>query len=180
MRDRTVIGVLALLALMRGRRPDIPWGTGWYWPVPSVRYPSGVVRHPVVSDGFNESRAHPGVDIVIQGDPNHAPAGTPITAARAGAVWSVQKTPRGWSVVVDHGKPFATFYQHLQSVEALAKGMPVAAGQRLGVMGIDPLDKQRVRHLHFAVWFDGYGDIASVDPAPVIGGWLRPGTWSVT
>jgi murein DD-endopeptidase MepM/ murein hydrolase activator NlpD len=193
MRDRTVIGVLAFLALMRGRGASVPWGGGWYWPVPSVRYPDGRTYSPIITDGLGSPRGsgtHWGVDIMFRGyrtgddltepPPYFAPVGTPITAARAGHVWSVAKSPRGWSVVIDHGKPFATFYQHLASVSALAKGMTVSAGQRIGTMGIDPLDAQKVRHLHFAVWFDGMGDAASVDPAPVIGNWLRPSTWSVT
>lgn len=190
MRGRTVIGLLALLALMRGRRSasSIPWGVGWAWPVPPVRFPDGKVFRPGITHELEAG--HAGVDIMFRGyrtgddltepAPYFAPVGTPITAARDGRVWSVAKTARGWGVVVDHGKPFATFYQHLQSVEALAKGMPITAGQRLGTMGIDPLDASKVRHLHFAVWFDGMGDAASVDPSPVIGGWALPAPWSVT
>lgn len=191
MRDRTVIGVLALLLLMRGRRPThgVPWGAGWSWPVPPVRYPDGRTYPPGVTQALKPG-VHDGVDIMFRGyrtgddltqpAPYFAPAGTPILAARTGRVWSVAKTARGWAIVLDHGKPFATFYTHLHSVEALAKGMPVASGQRLGTMGIDPLDAQQVRHLHFAVWFDGMGDAASVDPTPVIGSWPRPAPWSVT
>lgn len=192
MRDRTVIGGLLLLAMLRGagrNSSGVPWGAGWYWPVPPVRFPDGRTFNPGITQALKPG-VHDGVDIMFRGyrpgddltepAPYFAPVGTPITAARSGVVWSVAKSPRGWSVVVDHGRPFATFYQHLQSVEALAKGMRIGAGQRLGTMGIDPLDAAKVRHLHFAVWFDGFGDSASIDPSPVIGGWQHPATWSVT
>lgn len=177
MRDRAVITAVLFAAFIADRGKRVPWGDGWYWPVPSVRMPDGHVYDAGVTNEFK--RDHYGVDIMFRDAAGayFAPPGTPITAARAGRVWNVAKTARGWTVVLDHGKPFATFYQHLQSVAALGKGMPVAAGQRLGVMGIDPTDPQRVRHLHFAVWFDGMGDGASVDPSPVIGGWRRPATW---
>ena len=111
------------------------------------------------------------------------PEGTPVLAARAGKLWSVQQTARGLSVVVDHGKPFATFYQHLASVDpAIAgggnpslafRGMAIEAGQRLGTVGIDPTDPSKVRHLHFAVWYNGSGDGSSVDPSSVMPGWRR-------
>jgi len=175
MRDRDVIGFGVLAVLLMGYK-RIPWGGGWWWPVPEVIM-SGASYLPQVTNG--PTAAHAGSDIMFRTKAGtyFAPVGTPITAARAGKVWSVSKTARGWGVVLDHGRPFATFYQHLASVTALVKGMPVAAGQPLGTMGYDPLDASRVRHLHFSVWFDGFGDAASVDPTGVIGSWLRPGAW---
>jgi murein DD-endopeptidase MepM/ murein hydrolase activator NlpD len=106
-----------------------------------------------------------------------APPGVPILAARPGTVWSVTKSPKGWSVVINHGAPFATYYQHLDMV-VVAKGMPVIAGTMLGTMGWDPQQgASAFRHLHFAVWLNGHGDASSVDPGSVIGKWTRPPDW---
>ena len=111
-----------------------------------------------------------------------APPNTPILAAKDGRVWSVQKTPRGWAVVIDHGKPWATFYQHLERVdlEPHAHGKSqsgiattVKAGDMIGTMGFDPLDSAKLRHLHFAPWYEGHGDSAVVDPAGEIANWRR-------
>jgi len=116
-----------------------------------------------------------GVDIMYKGRTEgfYAPVGTPITAAKSGKVWSVDHTRRGWAVVIDHGPPFATFYQHLEDVEPwLRKDAAVTAGHRMGVMGADPTDPERIRHLHFEVWWKG-AEGSAVDPAPMLGGAQR-------
>lgn len=104
-----------------------------------------------------------------------APVGTPILAARAGAVWSVQERSDGggWSIVLDHGKPWATYYTHLSTVNLAAHrsgkradGGPaqvVDAGTVLGTMGGNKADSERIRHLHFEAWYQGTGPSASVD-----------------
>lgn len=175
--DVIALAVLGAVVLKRGGDP-VQWGAGWWFPVPDVRMPDGHTYRSQVSHEFEAG--HPGVDILYKRNGQwFAPVGTPITSARAGTVWSVTKSPRGWSIVIDHGKPFATFYQHLET-PGVSKGQPVIAGQMLGTMGIDPLDKARVRHLHFAVWYKGAGDGASVDPMAVIDKWRRPPTWTKT
>jgi murein DD-endopeptidase MepM/ murein hydrolase activator NlpD len=98
-----------------------------------------------------------------------APEGTPIVAANAGTVQRVARSPRGWSIVVDHG-PVLTFYQHLETT-AVRQGERVTAGQRLGTMGADPLDAQHVRHLHFEVWQRVGADVAHLDPQPLMAPW---------
>lgn len=112
--------------------------------------PSGVIG----ADGFASSPMH------------FAPVGTPILAARAGKVYSVHERTDGggWSVVLDHGKPWATYYTHLRWV-GVDVGDVVTAGQPIGVMGGNLGDGSRVRHLHFEVWFQGHGASASVDVA---------------
>lgn len=139
------------------------WGEGWHWPVPGDA---------IVSQEF-KSGIHVGLDIMYRDSEHYyAPVGTPVLAARAGNIWSTGTTARGMNVVIDHGPPFATFYQHLDSV-IVSHGQYVEAGEQIGTMGIDPTDEQQVRHLHFAVWYKGNGDSASVDPGPVINGWER-------
>lgn len=199
--DELLIGGGILLAMLTLGR-SIEWGDGWVWPIPDLidRSPAGVDRTlvpqvPTVSQEFrgaSDPRPHLGVDLMYRarGWPRNftAPPGVPVAAARSGTLWSVSRTPRGWAVVVDHGPPWATFYQHLEAVDpAVAKGaqgvarggpgMQLAAGQRLGVMGSDPTDGGHVRHLHFATWYKGAGDAASVDPEKAMQTW---GHWQWT
>lgn len=189
---------LVVLLLLAMRQKSIEWGDGWVWPVPDLnRVTRGVlvgIVPAVVSQEFRGAGAakpHYGVDLMYRKAARKpgesaffAPSGVPVVAARAGELWSVSRTPRGWAIVLDHGKPFATFYQHLESVDSwIAAGVQgvsrsgqplrVEAGQRLGVMGYDPMDARKVVHLHFAVWYQGSGDKASVDPAPQMASWGR-------
>lgn len=190
---------LGLLVLTR-KRIVIP-ADGWVWPVPRIRV-RGRVYAPVITSGFADMRPegpHGGLDIVFQrrdtkdlvdlyppNTPNggrswFAPPHTPIVAARAGTVWSVEKTDKGWAVVLDHGPaPWATFYQHLESVglplhqhgKNVNTGQPtrVLAGDPLGFMGYSPEDSERVRHLHFAGWYEGTND-QSVDIEQAMRSW---------
>lgn len=180
MSDDAVIALLILLAM--SKTGSVPWGEGWVWPIPAIEM-AGRVIMPVVSQEFRGGGAHPhyGVDLMYARAPRefYVPDGpVPIVAARDGALWSVTKTARGWAVVLDHGPPFATFYQHLSSIdpvlEGAARGARIQAGQPLGIMGSDPLDSGHVRHLHFAVWLNGSGDRASIDPERAMRAWRRP------
>jgi len=212
-----VIGIGLLLMAGSGKHPagprgsvpplasGIPWGAGWSWPVPAARI-GAKVYDPEVSNPFRPP-THAGVDVMFRrsgpadvpqyppGSTNgstmyFAPPGTPILAAKDARVWSVIRTVRGWGVVLDHGRPFATFYQHLETVDFPVHAMgylqgtktitTVKAGDRLGTMGADPTDAMRLRHLHFAVWYQGHGDSASVDPQQAMTSWARPAAWTVT
>jgi len=173
-----LFGLLLGLAFWPRKRPD--WGDGWVFPVPDIEGAGdqGIAR---VTNSFVPDK-HNGVDIMylrVVGDPNapgstqavyFAPRGTPVLAARAGTVWSVSLSPRGWQVVLDHGAPWATYYQHLAEKPLLAKGDRVAAGQQIGVMGSDPTDPQGLRHLHFEAWYKGSAS-AAVDPGKEVATW---------
>ena len=104
-------------------------------------------------------------------DGYNAPVGTPVVAAKDGRVWSTGRTARGWNVVLDHGTPFATFYQHLERVD-VERAAVVKAGDMLGLMGADPTDPGGLRHLHFETWWRGASE-NSVDPAPMLAGARR-------
>ncbi len=193
--DLVVIGGLVLL-VMAGRR-DVPWGAPslWTFPVPDLVLASTGKRYPAaVSQEFRPGfPSHFGVDVMYEREaafalpaypPPHdgsrgyfAPPTTPVCAARDGSVWSSDLSARGTEVVIDHGKPFATYYQHL-SVSYVAKGQAVKAGDVIGLMGYDPIDPEGLRHLHFAVWLDGAGDGASVDPQAEMASWRRA-TWTL-
>lgn len=164
MSDGEALAVVALVLLALRRSAAVQLADGWVWPVPSW---NAVL--PQISQAFTEPR-HVGVDILYRvGGRWTAPADTPIVAANAGTVQRVTLTPRGWSVVLDHG-PVLTFYQHMRNV-AVARGQRVAAGERLGTMGADPLDAQHVRHLHFELWQRVGADVAQIDPQPLMAPW---------
>lgn len=148
---------------------SINWSGAWVWPVPN----SKTVGPAIISQEFH-APAHMGVDIMYRRGGTHewiAPVGTPILAARDGTVWSTGETARGHNVVLDHGPPWATFYQHMTEV-LVNKGDRVVAGQRIGTMGADPTDAQGLRHLHFETWYQGDGKHA-VDPGKAMIGWGR-------
>ena len=163
----------------------------WAWPVPRWQG-----RAPVISDGFGSPRPgmkHAGVDLMfarITGDP--FPVGTPngthafvmpdhwmAVAASDAILWSAGHTERGYAVVLDHGT-VATFYTHLESLLLPLAGAPVRgaelapfrrikAGQPLGIIGYDPQDGQRIKHLHFELWLGGPDK--AIDPQPIMKSW---------
>jgi hypothetical protein len=206
--DKIMLVVIGALALLRRR---IDWGTGWVWPVPPMRAKDGRLYKPVITDKPGTPRPggaiHRGVDIFYprrhpgdrpeykptssEGTPwFFAPTRTPIVAAKDGFVWSSGKTPRGGSVVIDHGKPFATYYTHMTHVElpdvvgGYLKGtrekVPVKAGAVIGWMGFDPLDASKKVHLHFSVAHGGpVESSASVDPSDAMKAWPQvPWEWT--
>lgn len=195
------------MLLRKGESPV--WGAGWFWPVPDL-ITAADGRHPATVSQEFKGTTHPGVDIMfrratpeddlpqfIPGEVNRtdgavdatrsgrfiAPRTTPVLAAKSGTVWSVQKTPHGIAVVLDHGKPWATFYQHLATTTLALKApgvstVKVTAGQVIGTMGHSPLDGEKLRHLHFEAWYKG-GPTAAVDPESDMRTWARS-PWQTT
>ena len=159
----------------------------------------------MISDGYGSPRGgakHQGVDVMfakLATDPY--PLGVNATkgyvmpdawmaiAASDGVLWSADKSERGWQVVIDHGPgSVATYYQHLSALyvpitKPPVKGTPraqmplVKAGQPLGVIGADPLDKGGVKHLHFEVWTAGPSN--AIDPAQLMKSWEVVGSTDV-
>jgi len=150
-------------------REDAPLPGRWVWPV-------GVWqgRKPEITDGFSSKRrtpagdiiTHGGVDIMYRRQPGDTwRAGTPhgtsnfvmphdraALAVSDGVVWFAAKTPRGWTVIIDHApRKFATYYTHLSSLLVTTK-QKVTAGTPIGIIGADPLDGEHLMHLHFEVW----------------------------
>jgi len=158
----------------------------WVNPVASWRG-----YRPVVSDTYSAvktptHREHHGVDVMFRrtspADQPQFPAGTPagsphyfmpegvqVLAAADGTLWSSKVTPGGISIVIDHGKPWATYYQHLSKalvpigISGAHLGIKIARGQPIGIVGGSPLDGEHLRHLHFEMWRGGGAD-AHVDP----------------
>jgi murein DD-endopeptidase MepM/ murein hydrolase activator NlpD len=157
MTDDELLLLCGVLVMLTWRADGIDWGTGWAWPVPDT-----AGARAVISQEYRWP-SHHGVDIMLA----KQPAGVvPVLAARAGTIWSVTAGPRGTAVVVDHGAPWATFYQHLTDA-GVVKGQRVMAGERIGTMGADPTDREGIVHLHFEAWYKGTTDHA-VDPAVML------------
>lgn len=183
--------------------PDRPVGhgstiSGWVYPMPRWRDYA-----PTVSDGPGPGkrdggkRGHNGADIDYRrksrsdllstfkpgtregsgGGMFFCPYAWPIIAARDGKIWSTASTSRGIQMVIDHGKPFATYYQHMCRIFfplGLSRGEGghlVKAGQVIGLVGngSDPGDAadNAFTHLHFEVWRDG-GAESWIDPTDIL------------
>jgi hypothetical protein len=172
---------------------------GWVWPLP--RYKSG--HAPDISDGPGNnkrdggSRSHNGADIdykrkskselievyrpgSAEGSPGgwyFCPRDTPVLAARDGFLWSCTDSDRGIQIVIDHGKPFATYYQHMSRVfmpraKRGEQRIAIKAGQVIGIVGngSPPSGRQPVNafiHLHFEIWKDGGAD-RWIDPTAIL------------
>lgn len=150
-------------------------------------------RTPVISDGFGsprpEGRTHRGVDMMFlrqasddlrpgtsNGSAGHVmPDNAVVVAASDGVIWSARQTSRGFAIVIDHGpRKIATFYGHLERIfvtptTRARSQQRVRAGEPIGIVGFDPRDGQRLKHLHFEFWRGGPND--AVDPRPLMAAW---------
>lgn len=180
-----------------GRSSSEDPGTGpmWVWPLPRW---NGYA--PAISDGFNSLRTvdgkqvkHQGVDVMYRrasptDQPQYpakskhgsrgffVPDATPVLAVRDAKVWSAGMTPRGFTVVLDHGPPWASYYTHMSEMfvsptQRGASGQRVRAGDVIGHVGADPLDGEGLMHLHFELWYRGARD-GAIDPQPLMATWL--------
>lgn len=104
--------------------------------------------------------SHMGVDIAVVG--HFGDARALVLAVAAGRVVRAARGDRGFAVLLDHGD-WASGYLHLADLDVRA-GDAVAAGQRLGRMGADPLDGERIVHLHLQLAPGGH----VTDPAPYL------------
>jgi murein DD-endopeptidase MepM/ murein hydrolase activator NlpD len=198
MPDPVLPGLILLGAILPGKRvasggPTPPSDGKWMFPVAPWRDYA-----PTVSDEYSatqtaEHREHHGCDIMYRRKPGGAdvmwssgvvngvahgtkhyfmPDSRMARAARDGTLWEVGSSGHGKFVVIDHGKPFATFYTHLSStlwpyLQRGAGGIRVKAGDHLGVIGYSPMDAERLMHLHFEIWYNG-GSEAHVNPWPIL------------
>ena len=180
------LGVLVLAG------ESIEWGDPLLWTFPVPDLIVGDVQFPATLSQEYRYPSHVGVDVdyrrptsplsdVLKSEAFNdkgtsakwfTPQDTPVLAARAGKVWEVTPSPRGLQIVIDHGAPWLTYYQHLVSASVKA-GDVVKAGDRIGTMGADPTDPEGLRHLHFECWYKRYGSANAVDPYNEMAKWRR-------
>lgn len=192
-----ILGGATLLSLRGGpdgdslRAPFVAAGR-WLFPLPIIH---GTYR-PEISDFFQlqtteNHRQHLGVDMMYRRKRNAVvtppetgidavdgtkmywmPKGRVVYACQNAHVWASGFSPTyGHNIILDHGKPWATFYQHLSTLlipQGIERGLlhgkpfPVKTGDPLGIVG-GALVGYRLRHLHFEVWYRG-GREGAVDP----------------
>jgi murein DD-endopeptidase MepM/ murein hydrolase activator NlpD len=120
---------------------------------------------------FGAGRAghsHQGQDVV-------AAEGLPVVSPVAGIVhWiAYQAAGAGHYVVVAGADGRHYVFMHLQAGSiAVAKGAPIAAGQRLGAVGNTGASEGP--HLHFEIWVNGWWATkasAPIDPLPELQAW---------
>ncbi len=117
---------------LAGRHTDVEYQDGeWLWPVAR-----GNSYH-YVSSGYgwrtlNGKRSfHYAIDIAV-------PKNTPIYASKSGEVffsgWG--SGGAGWSVKIDHGNGYCTYYFHMNSRPVVSNGQTVKQGQVIGYVGM--------------------------------------------
>lgn len=151
------VALLAFLVLVVGRG-DVVTLPRFVWPVLVPGRGRGGSR---ITQEFRPP-SHMGVDIAIPRPGGGYESGALVVAVASGRVARAARGPRGWWVLIDHGD-WASGYLHMVTVD-VATGDPVIAGQRLGVMGADPLDGEHIVHLHFQVAPFGHAE----DPGPYL------------
>jgi murein DD-endopeptidase MepM/ murein hydrolase activator NlpD len=110
-----------------------------------------------------------------QGQDITAAEGTPVVTPIAGTVhWSAyQAGGAGYYVVIAGADGRHYVFMHLQEGSiAVAKGAPVTAGQRIGLVG--STGSSTGPHLHFELWVNGWwASTAStpIDPLPELQAW---------
>jgi murein DD-endopeptidase MepM/ murein hydrolase activator NlpD len=114
-----------------------------------------------------DGHTHQGQDVV-------AAEGTPLVSPVAGTVYwrAVQPSGAGHYLVIRGSDGVDYVFMHLVAgSELVAKGDPVAAGQRIGLVG--STGDSSGPHLHFEIWPDGWYAKGSqpIDPLPTLQAW---------
>ncbi len=118
---------------------------------------------PATVNGTRYAHYHDGLDV-------GASEGTPVRSMASGTVEFAGRYPDGAEVVrVRHADGSVALYAHLQPDLAVRQGDTVAAGQRLGSVGMT--GNTTGPHLHLELTVDG----KAVDPLPVLDSGHLPG-----
>ena len=95
-------------------------------------------------------RTHDGMDFAAE-------AGTPVSAAAAGTVYTIYNDESlGTTVVIRHEDGYVTTYSSLSAETAVAVGQEVTLGQTIGYVGTTALLETALGdHVHFTVTHNG-------------------------
>jgi murein DD-endopeptidase MepM/ murein hydrolase activator NlpD len=107
------------------------------------------------------------------------PSGMPALAAADGVIRYAGRIMHGFTILVEHGDGWATYYGNLAHMfatrvngETLGPPQRVTAGDVLGHVG--SMQPGGFACLHFQLWrADGHGGFADVDPSPHMKSWLQ-------
>ena len=121
-----------------------------------------------ILEGFTETlsyntvlgdwRTHNGADIAVD-------AGGSVCAAADGTVSRISSDAMGEYVIIDHDGGFSTKYCGLSSVEDIAEGDSVNAGDVIGIVAGSKAENVTDTHVHFELLKDG----VPVDPTKYTG-----------
>ncbi len=115
----------------------------------------------VYSQTMNDYRSHEGIDVVSN-------VGEEVLAVADGTVTNIYTDPlMGNCVRIDHGNGLVSVYKNLggEIPEGIDEGMPVGAGQTIGVVGDSAaIEQSDDAHLHLEMLLNG----EYVDPADFV------------
>jgi murein DD-endopeptidase MepM/ murein hydrolase activator NlpD len=111
---------------------------------------------------------------VHQGQDLPAACGTPIVAARGGAVAQTGYSDAlyGYYVLIDGlATDHDYFYAHLEAPSPLSEGDRVRTGEEIGRVGKTGNARNEFCQLHFELWPHGYHNGSPIDPLPFLQAW---------
>ena len=121
-----------------------------------------------ILEGFTETlsyntalgdwRTHNGMDIAVD-------AGGSVCSAADGTVSSISSDAMGEYVVIEHDGGFSSKYCALSSIEDIAEGDTVTAGDVIGIVANSKAENVADTHVHFELYKDG----EPVDPMKYVG-----------
>ena len=93
-------------------------------------------------------RTHNGADIAVD-------AGGSVCAAADGTISRISSDAMGEYVIIDHDGGFSSKYCALSSVEDIAEGDTVKAGDVIGIVTDSRAENVTDTHVHFELYKDG-------------------------
>ena len=93
-------------------------------------------------------RTHNGMDIAVD-------AGGSVCAAADGTIVRISSDAMGEYVMIEHDGGFSTKYCSLSSVEDIAEGDTVKAGDVIGIVANSKAENTTDTHVHFELYKDG-------------------------
>lgn len=130
-------------------QPPIQRNESYVMPLSSEKIKDYSNGEPVYSKTMEDWRAHTGVDFAgNEGDSVLAVNNGIVTRAYDDALW-------GTILEIDHGDGIVSRYCGRKFEDALAEGTKVNAGEKVGTLGILPIESADGIHLHFEIIING-------------------------
>ena len=122
----------------------------WTWPLEGEILAEYAPDTTVWSETLGQWQSHPGIDIA-------AAAGEAVAACAAGTVREAWEDPLWGDVIeIEHRQGYVSTYANLSTLNMVAPGDEVAAGQIIGAVGnTAACESEMPWHLHFALMRDG-------------------------
>lgn len=140
----------SLFALPSPTPEPTPEPMVFMWPVEGEIIGEYAPDGMVWSETLGQWQSHPGIDIA-------AAAGEAVAACAAGTVREAWEDPLWGDVIeIEHRQGYVSTYANLSTLNMVALGDEVAAGQIIGAVGnTAACESEMPWHLHFALMRDG-------------------------